>query len=167
MMKSSRIVLIFVLLFSSWTLFAEQEAGYMDLPLQDIMSQEQFSLSDFAGRKVLLQTFAVWCSKCKRQQIQLAELREEVGDDVVIISLDVDPNESVETVRTHISENGYDWYVAIAPPDFTQLLMQSFGSVVVVAPAVPMILINEDGETRLLRRGVKSVSKLKRELEEG
>ena len=139
----------------------------MDQSLTDIMSTEQFTLSDFAGQKVLVQTFAVWCTKCKRQQIQLAELREEIGDNVVIVSLDVDPNESVETVKTHISENGYDWYVAIAPPEFTQMLMKSFGNVVVIAPAVPMILINEEGDTRLLRRGVKSADKLIRELEEG
>ena len=96
-----------------------------------------------------------------------AELREEVGVDVVIISLDVDPNESKDQVNAHIEDNGFDWYFAIAPPEFTQSLLSSFGTSVVIAPTTPVILINEDGDARLLRRGVKSASKLQKELEQG
>ncbi len=40
---------------------AESGAEWLHIPLRDVNSGESFTLADFAGRKVLPESFAVWC----------------------------------------------------------------------------------------------------------
>jgi hypothetical protein len=87
-----------------------------------------------------------------------------MGDSVVSISLDVDPNEDESTIKEHVARNGFNWRYAVSPPEMTMHLIQEFGNTVVVSPASPVILVCEDQKARLLRRGVKSVQRLKEEL---
>ena len=77
----------------------------------------------------------------------------------------MDPNESEKQVKDHAEKLGHDWYYAISPPELTQLLIQQFGTAVVVAPSAPVIIIDEDGQARLLKRGVKTAKQLAKELE--
>jgi len=87
--------------------------------------------------------------------------------DVVHISLDTDPNEDADRVKSHVASNGFDWYYAISPADVTKSLIAEFGVRIVNAPAVPMILICEDQSSRLLGRGVKSKETLNAEIAQG
>ena len=151
--------MIFSLIFLAYWGFAET-ADFLDVQLMDVNTGKLFKLSDFTGKKILLETFAVWCPTCTRQQQQLAGLHNKLGDDVVIISLDVDPNEDELKIIQHTRQNNFDWIYAISPPELTQMLIRKFGTVVVVAPLTPIILINEDQDAKLLGRGVKSSSQL-------
>jgi len=135
--------------------------------LEDVNSGERFSVSTFAGKTVLLESFAVWCPACTEQQKQTKKLDEELGDAVISISIDTDPNEDADFVREHTKRNGFTWRYAIAPKEFTLSLIDEFGFRVVNAPAVPLILICEDGSRRMLRRGVKSADDLKAEIAKG
>ena len=138
---------------------------WLDFEMEDVNTGEIFRVSDFAGKPVLLETFAVWCSNCKRQQHELVKLHEEVGDEVVSIALSVDPNESASLVRQHAESNGFHWRYAVSPPELTRALIDQFGTSVVSAPSVPMILISPDQTSaQLLRRGVKRVDRLLDEL---
>ncbi len=108
--------------------------------LTDVRSGETFTVDSFE-RPVVLESFAVWCPKCDRQQRQLAEL----DDSVAVVSLNTDPNEDAEKVREHAEENGFDWRYAVAPAEMTQSLVDEFGTAVTNAPSTPVIVACQDG----------------------
>ena len=140
---------------------------WMDTELTDVTTGQKFKISDFKGKPILLESFAVWCPTCLRQQKEMAELKLSEGDAIIHISLDTDPNEDEAKVREHVERNGLDWYFAVAPIELTNALVDEFGLSVVNAPSAPVILISEDQSTRLLRSGVKSADDLLSEIEMG
>jgi len=152
---------------SSEEIVSSELAGeWIDFELRDVKTGQTFKVSDF-DRPVLLESFAVWCPTCTRQQREIRELHDEVGDSIISISLDTDPNEDEERVRQHIESNGFDWYYAVAPVEFTQSLIDQFGVSIVNAPSAPVVLICDDQKVRKLGSGVKSANQLKQEVERG
>jgi peroxiredoxin len=145
-------------------LFAQ---GWRDIPLRDVVSGETFRISDFEGQPILLESFAVWCPTCTKQQQETRKLHQDLGNEVISISLDVDPNEDEDLVRDHASRHGFDWLYAVAPPELTQALIEEFGVKIVAAPTAPIILICEDQRARFLKRGVKKSEALHEEIRRG
>lgn len=141
--------------------------SWLETTLKDVRTDEEFKISDFAGKPVLIESFAVWCPNCKRQQQTMQELHEELGDEIVSISLDTDPNENEETVKEYVRINGFDGKYVMPPTEVTQSLIDEFGVGIVNAPSVPVILVCADQNARLLDRGHKSVETLKEEIEKG
>lgn len=128
---------------------------WMDITLVDALTGEAFTIRDVVGRPILVESFAVWCSICLRQQKEMARLLELEGDRIVHIGLNTDPNEDQEQVRSHAVEHGLGWRFAVAPIEMTQRLIDAFGLTVINAPQAPVVLIAEDGSARLLPNGVK------------
>jgi thiol-disulfide isomerase/thioredoxin len=143
-----------------------EAVDWMEIELKDSVTGERFKISDF-GKPILLESFAVWCPTCKRQQDKIKELHEDIGDSVISISLDTDPNEAEAQVRGHANRHGYDWYFAVSPVEMTKALIDEFGIGVVNAPSAPVVLICEDLSSRFLKGGVKSADELKSEIEKG
>jgi thiol-disulfide isomerase/thioredoxin len=143
------------------------DTSWQDIDLADIKTGETFRISDFAGKPILLESFAVWCPTCTKQQREIKKLHEEVGDTIVSISIDTDINEDADTVLDHINQNGFDWRYTISPISLTQSLIEIFGVGVVNAPSAPVVLICEDQSYRLLPRGTKSSQELKVEIAKG
>lgn len=136
------------------------------IELTDVNTENTFKISDYSGQKVILESFAVWCPTCTRQQKILKEFHEE-NKEVVSISIDTDPNEDAGLVKDHAQSNGFDWVYVVAPKEFTQSLIDQFGVSVVNAPSVPVILVCEDGSSRKMASGIKSTSELKEEIAQG
>jgi len=134
--------------------------AWMDIELVDALTGEAFQVRDLIGRPILLESFAVWCSICLRQQKEMAKLVESHGEAIVHVSLDTDPNEDRSLVREHALRHGFDWLFAVAPIELTQALIDAFGLTVVNAPRAPVVLIESDGSARLLENGVKSAERL-------
>jgi len=138
-----------------------KEKSWWNTELKDIRTGNSFLISDFEGKPIFLESFAVWCPTCTKQQKETKKLEAELGDAIVSISLDTDPNEDESLLRKHIEDNGFDWYYAISPTELTKELIKDFGVEIVNAPSVPVILICEDGSVHKLDRGFKNVEKLK------
>lgn len=139
---------------------------WAQVELIDAVSGEVFRIADYAGKPILVESFAVWCSTCLRQQKEMARLIELTGDEFVHISLDTDPNEDLDKVRDHALRNWFSWLYAVAPIDMTRALIDEFGLTVVNAPRAPVILIEADGSARLLPNGVKTAEALLEEIGE-
>lgn len=146
---------------------SELAGAWVDIELTNINTGENFRVSDFSGTPVLLESFAVWCPTCTRQQRITKDFHDEVGDSVITISLDTDPNEDETRILQHTQSNGFNWHYAVSPVDLTQSLIDQFGVGIVNAPSVPMILVCENGNVRKLGSGVKSVNELKSEVARG
>ena len=145
--------------------------SWMEYELTNVLTGETFKISDFSGRPILLESFAVWCPTCTAQQENIKELHEEPGyggEDLISISLDLDQNEDSEKVKSHAQSNGFDWYYVVAPEELTQELIAEFGPSFISAPSVPMVLICEDLSFRKLDGfGRRSVEELKDEIAAG
>lgn len=141
--------------------------AWMKTELKDVATGDTFRISDFKGRTILLESFAVWCPTCLAQQKEMKKLVETEGEAIVHISLNTDPNEDKERVRGHIERNELDWYFAVSPEDMTNALIDEFGLSFVSAPTAPVALICEDQSSRLLPRGLKSADELLSEIKNG
>jgi thiol-disulfide isomerase/thioredoxin len=142
-------------------------AEWMDIELKDVRTGETFRISDFEGRPVLLESFAVWCPTCLAQQKEIEKLKISQGEAIVHISLDTDPNEDEDRIREHLETHGFYWLFAVSPIELTNALIDEFGLGVVNAPGAPVVLICEDLTARYLRSGVKTENALLEEVEIG
>lgn len=140
---------------------------WRDAELTDVTTGETFRISDFEGKTILVESFAVWCPTCLKQQKEMQILRERERTEIIHISLNTDPNEDVEKVREHVERNDFDWYFAVPPNEFTQALIDEFGINIVNAPGAPVVLICKDQSARLLSGNVKSAEVLEEEIGEG
>lgn len=140
---------------------------WLNAELTDIRTGQAFTVSEFAGTKILLESFAVWCPVCARQQEELQKFHQEMGDGVVSISLATDPNEDEALVKEYLSRRNFSWRFAISPPELTTALIEQFGAAILNAPAAPMVLICENLSMRFLPWGLKSVEELKIEISQG
>ena len=134
--------------------------------LTDVRTGETFTIEGLTDRPVLVETFAVWCSNCLSQQKELIHFHEAVGDDVVTVALDIDPNEDAEKVREHAERNGFDWRYALSPESVTKSLTDEFGSSMASAPTVPMLRVCPDGTTTRIKNGFKSTDYLREQVDE-
>ena len=135
--------------------------------LVDVLTGETYQIKDFEGKIILVESFAVWCPTCLKQQLKMKELLESDGDNIVHISFDTDPNEEPSLVKEHAEKNGLNWRFTVSPKEVTKKLIEEFGIGVVNAPSAPVILVCEDQTTRLLEKGVKSAEELKEEISGG
>ena len=143
----------------------EPAVAWLATELTDVATGETFTLAEFAGTPILLESFAVWCPICTNQQKQVRALHEEVGDEVVSIALNTDPNEDDDKVAAHIARHGFDWRYAVAPAELILALKDEFGVGILNAPSAPMVLICPDQSVReMLRRGVKRANFLQEQV---
>lgn len=59
-----------------------------DFELKD-MEDNLVKLSDFRGKKVMINFWATWCGYCVKEMPDLMKLQEEYGDDLVILYVNV------------------------------------------------------------------------------
>jgi peroxiredoxin len=83
--------------------------GAEDFSFRDIYGNEH-SLSDYAGRNVIVVLWASWCPPCVMEAPHLMELRKSFAiDELVIIAIS---NESPKAVEEFALENGLNYTVA-------------------------------------------------------
>lgn len=140
------------------------EAFWMNTTLQDVNTDEEFAIGSF-DEPVLVETFAVWCTTCTRQQQEVKRLHEQ-RHDFISVSLNTDANEGPERVRTHTERNNFTWRYSVSPPVVTQSLIDEFGSSITIAPQAPMVILCPDGSRERLENGVKPASHLSERLDE-
>ena len=140
--------------------------AWLGVELTDVRTGATFRLADFTEKPVLLEAFAVWCGTCTNQQRQIDALHGEIGDAVVSVTLNTDPNETQEQIVRHLDRYGFDWRYAVSPVALSRSLRGEFGVSVLHPPSAPMILICPgQTERTLLRRGVKGADFLQERIE--
>jgi cytochrome oxidase Cu insertion factor (SCO1/SenC/PrrC family) len=141
-------------------------AGWRDVPITDVVTGEIFTINSFEGKPVLIESFAVWCPTCLKQQQKIQDLIELEGDSIEHVSLDTDPNEDSDKVKGHVERHGFTWPFVVSPKELTQSLIDEFGIGVVNAPSSPVVVVCPDQSAHLLKTGVKSAQELKDSVEE-
>lgn len=142
---------------------APERPEWFDLEMIDVQTGAPFTINDYAGKVVLLETMAVWCPTCRKQGDEMARLHELLGDpdDLVSISLDVDMSEDPGLLRDYAQKLGYDWHIAVAPLMVARALGNLYSAQYLNPPLAPMLVIDRDGQVQGLPfGGVKSAESL-------
>jgi cytochrome oxidase Cu insertion factor (SCO1/SenC/PrrC family) len=122
------------------------DPGWRTEPLTDVRTGESFRIDDLRGKLVAIEPMAVWCTSCRAQQREVSVALEELGSqDVVFISVGVDPNERAEALADYAEQWGFDWRFAVAPAAFSRSLADEFGAQVLSPPSTPMIVLDAEG----------------------
>lgn len=65
-----------------------------DFELENLLG-EKVKLSDFEGKKVMLNFWATWCPPCKAEIPDMQKFYLEEGNDIVILAVNIDPENDV------------------------------------------------------------------------
>jgi thiol-disulfide isomerase/thioredoxin len=82
-----------------------------EFTLTDVEGLE-FSLSDFKGEYVLIDFFAIWCKPCELSLPYLKSLKNQLGNKINIISINIEPEETLEQIKDYKEKHNMDWIVA-------------------------------------------------------
>lgn len=123
-----------------------ERAAWQTATLTDVRTGETFTIADFAGKVVAIEPMAAWCVNCLRQQeAAVKALAALDSEDVVYISLGIDPTELPEDLAAYARERGFDWRFVLADRDLLRQLAGAFGDQVLSPPSTPKILVGRDG----------------------
>jgi thiol-disulfide isomerase/thioredoxin len=126
---------------------ASAAPDWFNIKLTDVRTGQTFSINDFAGKVVLIETMAEWCPNCARQQSEVKKLEELTNhtEDLVHISLDTDLHEDAATLKDYADQYGFDWYFAISPLELDRALGNLYSAEFLNPPLTPMLFIDRHG----------------------
>ena len=141
---------------------AAETPEWFDFELTDVQTGETFTINDYAGKVVLVETMAMWCPNCIVQANEVRDLHEMLGnpEDLISVSLDVDVNEEAAPLKQYSQEYGFDWHFAIAPLEVARALGNLCSAQYLNPPLSPMLVIDRSGEVHQLEYGEKSAETL-------
>ncbi len=140
---------------------------WFDMELTDVQTGKVFTMNDYAGKVVLLETMAIWCPNCTVQATQMRKLHEALGepDDLISVSLDVDVNEDAASLKEYASSYQFNWHFAIAPLGVARALGNLYSAEYLNPPLAPMLIIDRDGNVHQLQYGIKDAETLQKIVE--
>ncbi|MDO7487231.1 TlpA disulfide reductase family protein [Peribacillus frigoritolerans] len=71
---------------------------------------KQVELSDYKGKKVMLNFWATWCPPCKKEMPDMEKYTKQVGDDVVVLAVNIDPENDVQAF---VEDNGITFTIPL------------------------------------------------------
>ena len=144
-----------------------ESPAWYSVSLTDVNTGETFTVNDLKGRVILVETMAVWCSNCFRQQTQVKALHEALGgrEDFVSLGIDIDPNEDAEKLKAFTTSNGFDWKYVVSPTEVSREIASLYGGQFLNPPSTPMLIIDRKGVAHPLPFGIKSADDLMQALQ--
>lgn len=125
--------------------------------LVDVATGESFRIADLAGKVVIVETMAAWCSNCFSQQQAIYQALEQLDPErVAYVLIDTDTSESAEELAAYRASNGFTGTYAIATDAVARALIEEFGEQVVNPPSTPKVFIAADGTVGDIIFGSKS-----------
>jgi peroxiredoxin len=156
----AKIAAFFLLLMIVFALGAGSVVGKKkaaDFTLVDI-NGEQFSLSDYLGKVVLLDFFSTYCGPCIIEIEHLRGLYDEYSPDkLVILSISVNPyTDTVQVLQNFAQQNEMAWTVASDTDD----VAYKYG----VSPIPHLVIVDAEGYQRHSHIGLTAESTLRSEI---
>jgi thiol-disulfide isomerase/thioredoxin len=132
--------------------------------INDVSTGKAFTINDFKGKVILLESMAIWCPTCVKQQEQVKALQSLLGqrDDFVSIGLDIDPNENAASLKSYVETNSFNWLHAVSTVDVSRELSTLYGNQFLNPPSTPIVIIDRHGAAHPTPFGVKSADDLKK-----
>lgn len=71
-------------------------------------------LSDYKGKKVILNFWATWCGPCRAEMPEMQEFSVENEEEVVILAVNLTTSEtSMNAVKSYVEEGGYTFPILL------------------------------------------------------
>ncbi len=109
--KNSFLLIFCLVVINSFAIEVKGAEKAHEFTLTDIEGRE-FSLLDFKGEYVLIDFFAIWCKPCELSLPHLKSLKNQLGNKINIISIDIETEETIEQIRDYKEKHNMDWIVA-------------------------------------------------------
>ncbi|WP_455477861.1 TlpA family protein disulfide reductase [Bartonella sp. B10] len=85
--------------FFTYTRFADIPYNMNHLSFKDAYEKEH-KLSEFNGKIILINLWAIWCAPCRAEMPELAQLKREMGGDTFdVIAINIDKMASTEKIQ--------------------------------------------------------------------
>lgn len=139
---------------------AALNSSILTLPFTDIHSGQNLTLASFAGKTVLVEGMAAWCSNCLAQQQQVALARQKFGANVIDISLGIDVSEDAPLLLKYAADKGFTWTFGLANKPLMDALVAKYGRAVTNPSNTPMFIVAPDGTLSALISGGHSADDL-------
>jgi len=182
--RSLSIVVIFILILSACTPAQTQAVNiataaptivataatmpeWFSMPMTDVQTGKTFTMNDYAGKVVLLETMAIWCPNCLMQAGAVQKFHKVLGnpEDLISVTLDVDSNENSDALKAYASQYGLDWHFAVAPLLVERALGNLYSAEYLNPPLSPMLIIDHQGNVHQLDYGIKDTATLQKLVE--
>jgi hypothetical protein len=146
---------------------ASTTPDWFKIAMTDVRTGKTFTINDFAGKVVLIETIAQWCPNCLFQQGETRNMRQQLGnpEDLIVISLDVDVHEDEVSLKRYTADFGFDWRFAVAPLEVARAIGNLYSAEYLNPPLDPMLLIDRQGNVYQLPYGLKKADTLQKALE--
>jgi thiol-disulfide isomerase/thioredoxin len=138
--------------------------AWFEMPMTDIRTGEEFTISDLSGKVILIETMAMWCPTCLKQELEVKKVNDLLGerDDFVSIAIDVDSKEDAEALRIYVDENELDGIFVVAYTELIRDIANRYTAELLNPPLVPMLIIDRNGDVYGLPYGLKPAGALHR-----
>lgn len=150
--------IIVITIASGWYLLQQSKRTLAtDFSLTDLEGNS-FRLNDFRGKIILIDFMATWCVPCRREMPHYGEVWEKYGDEIVLMSIDIDPRESEDDLRSFVQEFPYaSWIWAKDTVNLAQVYDVS---------SIPKtVIIDQDGYIQFTHVGLTDASTFTGEIE--
>lgn len=132
-------------------------AAWQTVQLTDVDGMA-FTLDDFHGTPVFVETFATWCPNCKKQLADTNAAAAQLGDQAVFIALSVETDLSADDVAEYAADNGFDSIrFAVMTPEALAAVVEGLGQSAANPPSTPKVVIDPMGHAGELETGFESV----------
>jgi thiol-disulfide isomerase/thioredoxin len=118
---------------------------------------DKVKLSELKGKPVVINFLATWCSYCDTELPGFLSAKEEYGDEVTFLFIDV--QESVSDVKAYRDKKGYDNYSPLLDSD------GSVSKVYGITGFPTTIIVDSDGNITETYRGMIKEDVLKKAVE--
>ena len=130
---------------------------WQTMALTNARTGATFTLADFAGQHVFVETMATWCHNCQQQLGHVKSAAERVDEEqVVFVALSVETDLAPATLAQYADDHGFDWTFVVATPELVRALAETFGQTIANPPATPHFLLHPDGSHSELVTGFES-----------
>lgn len=129
-------------------------ADWQTITLTDARTGDQFSIGDFVGCTVYVETMATWCGECRQQLGYVAEAVKELDrEKQVFISISVETEISAKDLAGYADDAGFDWIFTVGSPEMLKAIVDEFGRGAIVPPSTPHVIVRADGSFGELQTG--------------
>ena len=145
---------------------AAERPAWHSLSLTDARTGQAFTLADFAGKTVYVESMATWCTSCRQQMgIIRDDLMSQVDPErAVLLGLSVETDLQPVTLADYVNAQGFSWKFAVMTPEMLQALATTFGLTITNPTAIPHFVIGPDGAMSDLMTGLHTADSLRDEL---
>lgn len=141
----------------------DELAEWLTLPLTDARTGVEYTIADYVGCTILVETMATWCINCLMQLTNVHEAFPNLDPDrFVVIAISIETELSAEELATYADNSEFNWLFSVASPDMLKAIVDEFGRTAIVPPSTPHVFIGPDGKVGDLRTGGTSAEDIVR-----